>query len=135
MKHTWVAQSLTDLPNIARQIQAITEPRRKFALTGDMGVGKTTFIKEFAALLQVTDRVSSPTYGIINEYASLRAEPVYHIDLYRLHTLDEALAIHIEAYLYDNAYCFIEWPQLVAPLLPPDTVYLELSLLPMDIER
>lgn len=82
-----------------------------------MGAGKTTFIKELCLQLDIIDPVTSPTFSIVNEYHSVSGPRIYHFDLYRLKDLEEILATGFEEYLDSNCYCFIEWPDLVLPLL------------------
>lgn len=101
---------------------------RVFAFIAPMGAGKTTFIKQLCNALGVQDAMSSPTYSIVNEYRSAEDEPIYHMDLYRLESVDEALEIGIEEYLYSGHYVFIEWPQLVDDLLPEDAVQVAIKV-------
>ena len=86
---------------------------KKFIFIGDMGVGKTTLIKELSLQLGVNDTITSPTFSIINEYNSLKDLKVYHFDLYRIKDENEALDFGIEEYLYSDDYCFIEWPERI----------------------
>ncbi|MDZ4683119.1 MAG: tRNA (adenosine(37)-N6)-threonylcarbamoyltransferase complex ATPase subunit type 1 TsaE [Saprospiraceae bacterium] len=103
--------------------------RRKVALYGPMGAGKTTFVRALCRVLGIAENVSSPTFAIVNEYSLAESgDAVYHLDLYRLKTLQEALDIGVENYLEDAAYCFIEWPELIEPLLPPDALRIKLEL-------
>lgn len=90
---------------------------KKFAFYAEMGFGKTTFIKAICNQLGVHKQVASPTYALINEYR-LENDYIYHIDLYRLNSIEEALEIGIENYLFDEHYCFIEWPQIIESILP-----------------
>jgi tRNA threonylcarbamoyladenosine biosynthesis protein TsaE len=96
--------------------------RRKIALYGEMGAGKTTFVKAFCRYLGVSVSTDSPTFSLINQYrytdAAGGAAVVYHLDLYRLNTAEEAFDIGIDEVLYDENYCFIEWPQVAEGLLP-----------------
>lgn len=92
-----------------------------------MGAGKTTLIAALCAELGVSSRVSSPTFSIVNEYQA--SEEVFHIDLFRLQSIQEALDAGIEEYLSGSAYCFIEWPQLITPLLPRNTVKIKIDLM------
>ena len=85
-------------------------------LHGDLGAGKTTFVKKFVETLKVQEEVSSPTYSIVNEYATSKGN-IYHIDLYRLNDTYEAQDIGIEDYLDSGNYCFIEWPSIVEHLV------------------
>ena len=95
-----------------------TDGRRVWLMTGDMGAGKTTLIKAVSQQLGAEGELSSPTYALVNEYALPAGKgKIYHLDLYRLRSLDEALDIGIEDYLLGGDYCFIEWPQLIIPLL------------------
>lgn len=94
-----------------------------FAFNGEMGAGKTTFIKAVCEVLGVEDITNSPSFAIINEYRSeTTAELIYHFDCYRLENETEAEEIGVEDYFYSGALCFIEWPERVADLLPDDTV-------------
>lgn len=85
---------------------------------GQMGSGKTTLIKNICMHLGVTDNVTSPTFAIVNEYETKKSDLVYHFDFYRLKTLQEALDIAVEDYLFEDFYCFIEWAELIEPILP-----------------
>jgi tRNA threonylcarbamoyladenosine biosynthesis protein TsaE len=114
------------LPALARAILDTAGDRRVFLLSGDLGAGKTTLTQALCAELGVTEPVTSPTYALVNEYIG-SAGPVYHLDLYRLRDLDEALQIGIEDYLDSGAYCFIEWPELADPLLPEHFVEIKLE--------
>lgn len=99
---------------------------RIFCLKGELGAGKTTFVKKMLSKLGVQDDVTSPTYSIINEYKYDKGV-IYHLDLYRLNTIEEALEIGIEEYLQSDNYCFIEWYELIEPLLPNNCVKIEID--------
>jgi len=99
-----------------------------FLLHGDLGAGKTTFSKSVIASLGSSDNVTSPTFSIINEYTASEKK-FYHIDLYRLNNIQEALDIGIEDYLYSGHYCFIEWPDLIKPILPNEHHNVEIHIL------
>lgn len=114
--------SLENIADAAKRFLAEAGDRRVFAFHGGMGAGKTTFIKALCSELGVTEVVASPTFAIVNEYMAQNGEPVYHFDLYRVKTMDEACDFGCEDYFYSGSYCFIEWPELVEPLLPDDTV-------------
>ncbi len=100
---------------------------RIFALSGQMGAGKTTFIKAVCAVLGVADIVQSPTFSLVNEYKRRGGEPVFHFDFYRIRNITELFDIGYEDYLYSGHYCFIEWPELAESLLPEDTVRVSIS--------
>lgn len=87
---------------------------------GDMGVGKTTLIKEMAKALGVTETISSPTFSIVNEYKT-RDDILYHFDFYRITDETEALDFGVEEYLNSSHYNFIEWPEKIKGLLPVKT--------------
>ena len=94
-----------------------------FAFNGQMGAGKTTFIKALCEVLGVSETVTSPTFAIVNEYRSDETgELIYHFDFYRIKKLDEAYDMGCEDYFYSGAVCFIEWPELIEELLPEETV-------------
>lgn len=94
---------------------------RVFAFDAPMGTGKTTLIKELCAELGSEDVVNSPTFAIVNVYDSPKGE-IYHFDCYRLKGPEEAMDMGAEEYLYSGNYCFVEWPDVIERLLPPDTV-------------
>ncbi len=102
--------------------------KKKLALVGDLGAGKTTLIKYLCQHLGVRDQVVSPTFSLVNEYSTDTGVNVFHIDLYRLESLEEALQIGIEEYLDSEAYVFIEWPQLINTLLGDDFIWIEISV-------
>jgi len=86
-----------------------------YLLIGEMGAGKTTFVQSFCKVLGSNDKVSSPTFSIVNEYQT-DVKPIFHFDLYRLESFEELINIGIEDYIYLDAFCFIEWPELFLEL-------------------
>ena len=104
-----------------------------------MGAGKTTLVKAFCQWLGVPHTTSSPTFALVNEYryrdGSGQPALLHHLDLYRLNTLQEALDIGIEELLDDPWFCFIEWPQIIEPLLPSDTAKIQLEILSETARR
>ena len=82
-------------------------------LSGEVGAGKTTLIKEILKILKVNDNVNSPTFSIINEYLSDDKKTIYHIDLYRIKNIDELHSIGFFEYLESNNLCFIEWGNMI----------------------
>ncbi|RYU89226.1 tRNA (adenosine(37)-N6)-threonylcarbamoyltransferase complex ATPase subunit type 1 TsaE [Mucilaginibacter terrigena] len=109
--------STTDLPATAAEIFKYAGDTRIFLFYGDMGAGKTTLIKSLCKKLGVNDEVTSPTFSIVNEYESSDG-PVYHFDFYRLKDHSEAMDMGYEEYFYSGNYCFIEWPEKIADLVP-----------------
>ncbi len=106
-----------------------------YTLQGELGVGKTTFIKSFCNHLGVIDSLSSPTFSLINRYRTKNTGVVFHLDMYRIKTIDEALEAGAEEALYSDNYCFIEWPEVIAPILPENFVSLELLLNTKTLQR
>ncbi|HWK98873.1 MAG TPA: tRNA (adenosine(37)-N6)-threonylcarbamoyltransferase complex ATPase subunit type 1 TsaE [Parapedobacter sp.] len=111
--------TLGELPTAAGQLLAAIGNQRILLFYGVMGAGKTTFINALCQQLGVTDPTSSPTFAIVNEYDSA-AGPVYHFDFYRINSEQEAFDLGYEDYFYSGSYCFVEWPEKIANLLPAD---------------
>ena len=126
MKKTFKVYSEKDLIKVTRNIKRIY-PQRVFAISGELGVGKTTFIKYFCLELGVIDVVSSPTFSIVNEYLTNNNENIFHFDFYRLDSIKEAIEIGAEMYFNSSNYCFIEWPGLVKKLLPKNFVSISID--------
>ncbi|MEK9756531.1 MAG: tRNA (adenosine(37)-N6)-threonylcarbamoyltransferase complex ATPase subunit type 1 TsaE [Bacteroidota bacterium] len=82
-------------------------------ISGEMGAGKTTLIKSLLKLYESSDNVSSPTFSIINEYRTLSEDLIYHMDLYRIKTIEELEGIGFFEYIYSKNQCFIEWGDLI----------------------
>ena len=116
-------KALDAINEAAKEFMAEMGDYTVFAFNGEMGVGKTTFIKALCQELGVEDVTNSPSFAIINEYRSdTTAELIYHFDCYRLENEMEAEEIGVEDYFYSGALCFIEWPERITDLLPDDTV-------------
>ena len=101
---------------------------RVFALHGEMGAGKTTFIKVLCRKLGVEEIMSSPTFSIVNEYATTEGDTIYHFDFYRLEDESEAYAAGLHEYFDSGAYCFTEWPERVPSILPSNTVHVTIRV-------
>ena len=116
-------ESLDTIRQAAKEFIAGMDDRTVFAFRGNMGAGKTTFIKAICEELGVEDVINSPTFAIINEYRSSETgELIYHFDFYRINKPSEAEDIGTEDYFYSGALCFIEWPEKIEDLLPGDVV-------------
>ena len=114
----FTANKLEDLIPIAKEI--LTNLKHKVVLfEGELGAGKTSFIKVLVKEMGSSDEVSSPTFSIVNEY-ELPNGKVFHFDLYRIKTEEEALDFGIDEYLDSGNFCFIEWPDKISDLLPDD---------------
>ena len=123
--------SLLNLNQIAKDI--IKNSKHKVLLFhGEMGVGKTTLIKEICKELGTDDITSSPTFSIVNEYITSNGDTIYHFDFYRLNNEEEAYNIGVEDYFHTDAWCFIEWPSVIKNLLPLITNNIYLTKLDDD---
>lgn len=120
--NTIVFNGLDEIQSAAREFIAQMNGKKHFAFYGEMGAGKTTFIKAVCDELQVLDVVASPTFAIINEYFTKNQDRIYHFDFYRIKDIDEVYNLGYEDYFYSEDYCFIEWPELVEDLLPEHMV-------------
>ncbi|MCH2045161.1 MAG: tRNA (adenosine(37)-N6)-threonylcarbamoyltransferase complex ATPase subunit type 1 TsaE [Saprospiraceae bacterium] len=122
-------KDLRELESFAKEFASkyLLNPRT-LVFYGEVGAGKTTFIKLLCTELGVTEATSSPSFSIINEYLSKRGK-VFHIDLYRLNTEEDVWNLGLEELFFDNSYCLIEWPELVEAYLPDDTleIYIEVN--------
>jgi tRNA threonylcarbamoyladenosine biosynthesis protein TsaE len=118
---------LADIAITAEAFVIVTASCKVFGFTGDLGAGKTTFIKAVCQVLGVKEPVTSPTYAIIQEYHSEKNSSIYHMDLYRIKNTDEAIEAGVEDCLRSGNLCFVEWPEKAIVLLPPQTVYCTLQ--------
>ena len=125
--------NLSDIDAVAQQFLENMGDRNIFAFYGEMGVGKTTFIKALCKSLGVTETITSPTFAIVNEYSKEGGEPIYHFDFYRIKNIEEAYDFGYEDYFFSGHLCFIEWPELVEPLLPEGVVKVQIEI--MDNEQ
>lgn len=121
-KHIIEIQNLDSYATAAREFIENMGDRRIFAFYGSMGAGKTTFIKAVCEAMGVEDAINSPTFAIVNEYEDADSNTIFHFDFYRIKSIAEVYNMGYEEYLYSNAYCFIEWPELIEELLPEETV-------------
>ena len=119
--------TLDKIHDVAKQFIDATINTKVFALHGDMGAGKTTFVHAVCEVLGVKDVISSPTYSIINQY-TVDEKTIYHIDLYRLKDEDEAIQAGVEDCLYSNNICFVEWPDRAPGIFPDDTLHITILL-------
>ena len=121
-----VVNDISELEAAAKKLLANCTDKRIFAFIGEMGSGKTTFIQSLCKILGVKQKAMSPSFSLVHEYHG--DDLVYHLDLYRLTSIEEALAIGIEEYLASGNYCFIEWAERITPLLPEETVKVEIEV-------
>ena len=119
----------SQLDEVALQLLQEAGEEKVWVFKGQMGAGKTTLIKSLAKALQVTDPVSSPTFGIVNEYQTYSNGPIFHFDFYRLEDPMEALDIGIEEYFYSENYCWLEWAENIANFLPDQYFLIKIEIL------
>ncbi len=121
-------KNLNNINDVARQFVEAIGNRTHIAFDGEMGAGKTTFIKAVCDELGVIDIVNSPTFSIVNDYATADGRHIYHFDFYRLKSPQEALDFGIEEYFASNSLCLMEWPEQIEPLLPDDTLQVTIAV-------
>ncbi len=117
----FTCSNVDELNQIAQSLIDFYPNSRLFAFDGEMGAGKTTFIKQVCTCLGVEELVTSPTFSIVNEYYSDK-KMVYHFDFYRLKNSQEAINLGFNECFYSGHYCLIEWPEIVKDILPANTV-------------
>lgn len=123
-----IIKDKSHLHEAALKFISLTSGKKIFAFFGSMGAGKTTIIKAICEVLGAKDIVTSPTFTLINEYMASSGESIYHIDFYRINKPDEVFDFGIEEYLNSGSYCFIEWPELVEGVFPPETVNVRITV-------
>jgi tRNA threonylcarbamoyladenosine biosynthesis protein TsaE len=127
-----IEYSLDKIHEAAERLVEMTSFINIMALHGEMGSGKTTLIQKICELKGVTDKVSSPTFSIINEYRGSAGEIIYHVDLYRLGSAEEARSAGVVECIDSGNLCFIEWPELLQDLLPKAAIHCFISTIDGD---
>ncbi len=120
-----ITYPLSEIKDVAKQLISSFSTPKTLLFYGQMGVGKTTLIKELALLLGVTEPTTSPTFSLVNEYQGT-ANTIFHFDFYRIEDEIEVYDIGIEDYFYQNAWCFVEWPEKTPTIIPDDAVSIHL---------
>jgi tRNA threonylcarbamoyladenosine biosynthesis protein TsaE len=120
--------SLDQIKEVADKILA-QNPKKIILFNGEMGVGKTTLIKQLCKNFGVEDATSSPTFSLVNEYYTSNNQIIYHFDFYRLNKETEALDMGVDDYLYSGNWCFIEWSEKIASLIPEEHSVVTIELL------
>jgi tRNA threonylcarbamoyladenosine biosynthesis protein TsaE len=126
--------TLKDIKVAAKQFIHLIGENKVFAFYGEMGTGKTTFIKAICKELGVTENITSPTFALVNEYITKNNGSIYHFDCYRLKNIREAYDFGADEYFFSGNFCFVEWPEKIEELLPPETVNVTIRVL-MDESR
>ena len=119
--------TIDELESVTQQIIA-QQPARVILFHGEMGVGKTTLIKQLCKTLGVTEATSSPTFSLVNEYETVTNQIVYHFDFYRLKNEMEALDMGADDYFYSGNWCFIEWAEKIPNLIPEEHAIITIKL-------
>ena len=130
--------SLPDIDAIAEQFWKQAGDGKVIAFHGTMGSGKTTFIHALCKAKNIEDVVGSPTFAIINEYEySCEGTPrlLFHMDLYRLNSEEEAKQAGVQDCLYSGNTCLVEWPDRAPALFPPGTLHVQLELINNDTRK
>ncbi len=120
--------SLAEIDAAAEKLLA-ENPKKIILFNGEMGAGKTTFIKALGTALGVLDTMSSPTFSLVNEYHSHEGKIIFHFDWYRIKQESEALDMGIDDYLYSGHYCLMEWSEKIPNLIPEQHSVVNLSVL------
>jgi tRNA threonylcarbamoyladenosine biosynthesis protein TsaE len=126
--------SIEELDMVAVEVLAALNGRTVVAFDAPMGAGKTTLISRIAAMLGAEDKVTSPTFAIVNQYEG-RDRRIYHFDMYRIERVEEALDFGSEEYLSSGDLCLVEWPEKIEPLLPDDTMVVRIEILSDSARR
>jgi tRNA threonylcarbamoyladenosine biosynthesis protein TsaE len=123
MSVDWNVSSVDQLPRLADEFLKLISSPRCIALNGEMGAGKTTFIHAILDSLEVNEFEGSPTFAIIQEYPVSTKGKIYHMDCYRIKSIEEAIDIGLEEILEEKSYIFIEWAEKIEPLLPNNVIW------------
>jgi tRNA threonylcarbamoyladenosine biosynthesis protein TsaE len=125
----FLIQEISKIDIAAKEFLSAIGSSKVIAFSGEMGAGKTTFIKALCKELGVTDATSSPTFSLVNEYQNGKGQKIYHFDFYRLRKETEALDMGCEEYFYSGNFCFIEWPEKIPSLLPQDCLHVQINII------
>lgn len=129
-----VTYQLSNIETVASELIKSADKERVWVFQGSMGAGKTTLIKAVARTFGIMDQVSSPTFGIVNQYENRAGDLFYHFDFYRIDDPIEALDIGIEEYFYSGNYCWIEWAEKIEAFLPDNFFLIKIESL-SDLQR
>ena len=125
---TYVTNSPAETEALGQRLAETLQPGDVIAYTGDLGAGKTAFTRGLARGLGITERITSPTFTIVNEYLGGRL-PLFHFDMYRLGSSEELYEIGWEDYLNRGGICAVEWSETVAEALE-SPIYVKIETVP-----
>jgi tRNA threonylcarbamoyladenosine biosynthesis protein TsaE len=128
-----ITYNLTNINNVAKQTWELIKQSNATCATlnGNLGAGKTTLVKAIGQLIGIQNNISSPTYSIINQYTG-NGFSLYHLDLYRLNSVNEAIDAGVEEVLYSGNFCFIEWPDVISSILPASTLHFNINIVSQE---
>ncbi len=126
MNYKYTSRSEEDTQELAENIESEKFPGMVICLTGELGSGKTVFVKGFAKALEIKETITSPTYNIIKEYSDGQM-PLYHMDLYRLDEKKEDIGLL--DYFNKDGICIIEWPEMMSDDLPKERLDIDIKVI------
>lgn len=133
MKKIDIEYGLQDLDRVVQQVSDIVSSKSIVTFTGSLGAGKTTLIARLLALWGVKEAIVSPTFTYVNEYKTGCGRKIYHFDLYRLDNLQSFEMMGFAEYLYEpNSICFIEWPEIIIPLIKGSFCHITIDFQGLD---
>lgn len=122
-----ISYDLSELKALACSLIKAAKNQKIWVFQGAMGTGKTTLIKAIAEEYGIVDQVSSPSFGIVNQYENNEKQIFYHFDFYRIEDPTEALDIGIEDYFYNENYCWLEWAEKIENFIPEDFFLIKIT--------
>jgi len=123
-----VLRDISKIPEVVKLLLTLSKGKKLFAFYGPMGSGKTTIIKAICSELGAVSQTSSPSFTLVNEYLTKDGKTLYHIDFYRIKKQEEVFDFGIEEYFASGSYCFMEWPELIEEILPPETYKIRITV-------
>ena len=129
MNYKYTSRSEEDTREIAENIESEKFPGMVICLNGELGSGKTVFVKGFAKALGVTETITSPTFSLVKEYTNGEM-PLYHMDVYRLDGSSNEFGLN--DYLNENGICIIEWPEMIEEQLPEERLDVKFKVIDDD---
>lgn len=130
-----IIYNLNDIENVSKKFILLTRDYKIITISGELGAGKTTFINAVCKELGVEEMVTSPTYAIIQEYHFGIEKIIYHMDLYRIKSIEEAIESGVEDCLQSGELCIVEWPEKAILLFPEETVHASLQTLSINMRK